>query len=177
MKKAYRYELLALQKHDLTRTIISFFYTHTPGNIILKPFVRETFKWLWVPEYDISGVMCEESEISSCQIVCVATQVHSCKLLAFRIMIGNMILRPFIKWFRLNSTTQHWLRETQLFKRHVAKVLTFTRKTVFHELKNTAYICSLHANYHSEWKKLWRMNLLCCNTHDLTFEKISFVYT
>ena len=53
------------------------------------------------------------------------------------------------------------------------KILTFTFKTYFHELRNTVYLCRLQPNYDSECKKfdigVMRCNflsqfILCCNS-------------
>jgi hypothetical protein len=56
-------------------------------------------------------------------------------------------------------------------------MFTFTSKTHFLLLRNTAYHCRLLQNYDSEWKKLTRINFLRCNTLELTRKKFSFFNT
>jgi hypothetical protein len=91
-----------------------------------------------------------------------------------------MILRRFeretCKWFPFVWTRQTFTMLNTIIWTPRYIILTFTRKTHFHELRNTVYLCRLQPNYDSECEKLTRINLLRGNTHDFTRKKISFFY-
>ena len=53
------------------------------------------------------------------------------------------------------------------------KILKFTSKTDFHELKNSVELCRLERNYNSECN----MNFLRSNTHDLTRNRFVPLHT
>ena len=90
-----------------------------------------------------------------------------------------MTLRPFIrvtiKWFRFIWTSTTLTTSNNDLNGTKFEILTFSRKTHFHELRNTVYLCRLQPNYDSEWKMFTSMNFFRCNTR-FDKKKISFFY-
>jgi hypothetical protein len=84
--------------------------------------------------------------------------------------------RETCKWFPFVWTSPTFTMLNTIIWTARNIILTFTRKTHFHELRNTAYLCRYQPNYDSECEKLTRINLLRCNTHDLTRKINSFFY-
>ena len=79
-------------------------------------------------------------------------------------------------WIYLNKRNIDYVKHNDL-NGTKQKILTFTHKTHFHELRNTVYLCRLQLNYDSECKKLTRRNLMLYKTRFEKKQNFVFLYT